>query len=89
MDTESGRVAQNRQDAVWSRSLKLIYPLQEAQDNINIARESLGDFKEASESLKNTLRTLIQALGGFIIICSVLGLLTLASRVRSIRICGA
>ena len=68
--------------------LKFILPVQEAEDNMDIARDTLADFKESSDSQKKTLRTLIRALGGFIIICAAFGLLTLASRVRSVWICG-
>lgn len=54
--------------------------LQEAEDNLASAQDTLQDFRDSTDSVTNLLRTSVQVLGALIIICAVLGLLTLASR---------
>lgn len=56
--------------------------LEEAQKSLSEAREMLGDFRESVEDTRNLLRTFVQVLGGVVIVCAVLGLMALATRVR-------
>lgn len=54
--------------------------LQNAEEDLATAKQTLEEFETSMESARNILRTCVQGLGAVIIACAVFGLLTLAIR---------